>query len=98
MLASPRLSFRQVLTICCCPGISNAGLTFISEMHSLRWLDLSGVAISNFGLAKLAELPALQKLFLLYCPRVTQSGLLWMLQNSQSPVMRASVASITAPP
>lgn len=92
------MSSRQALHICCCPGITNAGLTHISEMHGLLALDLTGLSISDFGLAMLAELPQLQKLRLAQCPRLSKAGELWMKQNSQSPAMQCCAASLAAQP
>lgn len=77
-------------------GISNASLTCIGEMAKLMRLDLTAAPVSDFGIAKLTELPSLQRLTVKECSKVTQAGLLWMLQNSRSPSMKACATSITS--
>ena len=54
-------------------------------MHNLCVLDLSEVPVSDFGMAKLAELPLLQKLTLLQCHRITRAGLLWDAAEQSEP-------------
>lgn len=54
---------------------ADKALVHLKQFPKLRWLDLSGSAITGTGLAELSGLPELQELHLSHCHDLTDAGL-----------------------
>ena len=48
------------------PGLTEAGMGFITELRSLYWLDFESQVLSAAGLARLGSMPGLRRLHLAY--------------------------------
>jgi Leucine-rich repeat (LRR) protein len=55
--------------------ITDQGLQHLSKIKSLELLDISTDAVTDKGLAALAQLPNLKRLFMYSCPKITDKGL-----------------------
>jgi hypothetical protein len=59
-----------------CSWVDDAEIEHLLELDRLQSLNLTGTSLTDAGLARLAELPALEELTIDGCAGVTEAGLL----------------------